>query len=117
MGGHPRVLTNAVSGEGDLSGTAGETLPTVRMHRELWGDRKPLWIYNACSYHFPSWGSLADIRKMGTHPIFLGTWDREQQKMGCVPILCYMSPGSRQSARSCDLTTPILPWPLPSSVS
>ena len=63
-GDHPRVLTNAVSGEGDLSGTAGETLPIVRMHRELWGDRKPLWIYNACSYHFPSWGPLADMGGM-----------------------------------------------------
>ncbi len=63
-GSHPRLLTNAVSGEGEFSGTAGKTLQTVRMHRALWGNRKPLWVYNACSYSFPSWGPLADMGGM-----------------------------------------------------
>jgi len=61
---HPRILTNAVSGEGEFSGEPGDALARVRHHRELWGGAKPLWVYNACSYDFPSWGPLADMGGM-----------------------------------------------------
>jgi len=63
-GGHPRVLTNAVSGEGEFGGEPEDALAQVRRHRRLWGGAKPLWVYNACSYHFPSWGPLADMGGM-----------------------------------------------------
>ena len=63
-GDHPRLLTNAVSGEGEFGGHPAEALAKVRRHRELWGGSKPLWVYNACSYAFPSWGPLADTGGM-----------------------------------------------------
>jgi hypothetical protein len=63
-GGNPRLLMNAVSGEGDLGGEAADALADVRMHRALWGSGKPLWVYNACASHFPSWGPLADYGGM-----------------------------------------------------
>ncbi|NLH50231.1 MAG: PKD domain-containing protein [Myxococcales bacterium] len=84
-GDHPRLLTNAVSGEGDLSGPAGEALPRVRNNRDLWGDAKPLWIYDACSYQFPAWGTLPDISGMDHYCVWapkcnynwpLFYWDR-----------------------------------------
>ena len=63
-GDNPRILTNAVSGEGDLGGDAWDTLPEVQGHRALWGPEKPLWQYNACSFQFPAWGPLGDIGGM-----------------------------------------------------
>jgi PKD repeat protein len=62
-GNNPRVLLNAVSGEGDLSGDPAVALEEVRVNREIWGE-KPLWVYNACSYSFPAWGGLADYGGM-----------------------------------------------------
>ncbi len=62
-GNSPRVLLNAVSGEGDLSGDPADALEELRENRDIWGD-KPLWIYNACSYSFPAWGGLADYGGM-----------------------------------------------------
>lgn len=84
-GGHPRILTNAVSGEGEFGGEPAGALEKVRHHRALWGGAKPLWVYNACSYDFPSWGPLADMGGMDhycvmapkcNHNLPLFSWDR-----------------------------------------
>ncbi|HPM78776.1 MAG TPA: hypothetical protein PK961_16925 [bacterium] len=63
-GDDPRILTNAVSGEGDLGDDPHEALGKIQAHRDLWGDAKPLWSYNACSYNFPAWAPLADMGGM-----------------------------------------------------
>lgn len=82
---NPRILTNAVSGEGEFGGVPIEALQKLRHHRELWGSHKPLWIYNACAYQFPSWGALADISGMDHYCVWApkcntnfppGMWDR-----------------------------------------
>lgn len=82
---HPRILANAVSGEGEFGGKPIEALYKLRHHRELWGSYKPLWIYNACAYQFPSWGALADISGMDHYCVWApkcntnwppGMWDR-----------------------------------------
>jgi len=83
-GGHPRILANAVSGEGEFNGEPADALQKVRLHRELWAGAKPLWVYNACSYQFPSWGPLADMGGMDhycvmapkcNHNLPLFSWD------------------------------------------
>ena len=60
FGDNPRILANAVKGEGDDE-PAYLPLKTLQEHRALWGPTKPLWIYNNCSYFFSNWGSMADI--------------------------------------------------------
>jgi len=61
---HPRLLANAVSGEGEFGDEPSNVLAKLQFQRTLWTDPKPMWIYNACSYSFPSWGSLADYSGM-----------------------------------------------------
>ena len=84
-GDNPRILTNAVSGEGEFGGVPIDALQKLRHHRELWGSAKPMWVYNACSYQFPSWGALADISGMDHYCVWapkcntnwpIGNWDK-----------------------------------------
>ncbi len=63
-GGNPRFLADAVSGEGESDTDplkAQDNIDKIRYYREILGGTTPTWSYNHCSYHFPSWGAMADI--------------------------------------------------------
>jgi len=69
-GDNPHVLTNAVFGEPDLNHRAIEALPHVRLQRDLWDVKKPLWGYNACAHRWPSFQALPDIGGMDHYCVF-----------------------------------------------
>jgi hypothetical protein len=57
----------------------------VRAHRAVMQGKKPLWVYNACEYTFPSFGAIADYSGMDHYCVWapkcninfpLFYWDR-----------------------------------------
>ena len=86
-GDHPRWLTNAASGEGESDSDplrAQDNIRKLQYYREQFSNHKPTWVYNHCSYHFPSWGAMADISGFDRYCVWaakcnatwpIGYWD------------------------------------------
>jgi hypothetical protein len=56
---------NAVSGEPEIGGYPPTVdLQKLQIHMDLFGPDKRMWIYNACSFVFGKWGSMADVGGM-----------------------------------------------------
>ncbi len=68
--GHPRLLFNAVAGEPEFGDPSALTLSVVRQNRALWGATTPLWVYNACMYHFSEWAPLGDVGGMDHYAVW-----------------------------------------------
>jgi len=69
-GGHPRLLFDAVAGEPEFGDPSSLTLSVVRQNRALWGSTTPLWVYNACMYHFSEWAPLGDVGGMDHYAVW-----------------------------------------------
>lgn len=68
--GHPRLLFDAVAGEPEFGDPSSLTLAQVQSNRALWGETTPLWVYNACMYHFSEWAPLGDVGGMDHYAIW-----------------------------------------------
>ncbi len=68
--GHPRLIFNAVAGEPEFGDPSSQTLAEVQANRALWGETTPLWVYNACMYHFSEWAPLGDVGGMDHYAIW-----------------------------------------------
>ena len=70
-GDHPRWFMNAVSGEPEIGQIPStDVLKNTQAQINLLESDKPLWIYNACSYLFGEWASMADIGGMDHYAVW-----------------------------------------------